>query len=259
MTNADMGFFALQPSVLGNLLQRLNPGHQSSKSLDSDLSSTLALALCQPQIQSILQRVATLQANLAAVDIQTLSAWWSAQTRGAPFGAAVSADGLEVAQEPTLSEWSDFAQDWLSQRGEAGRAGEGAAMTLRQAVLGTLLSATFKDCSLFLRLSPSEPSSSNTAVGVAQDQTATASTQGDKTTSKEAPYADEAVLKQINASKGDQTDVKSKGAEKAVPFGYTIRLIDLDVKPIEKLPYYLKLEDDIEKTFSQWKEKVGLS
>ena len=67
------------------------------------------------------------------------------------------------------------------------------------------------------------------------------------------------MLKQINASKGDQTDVKSKGAEKAVPFGYTIRLIDLDVKPIEKLPYYLKLEDDIGKTFSQWKEKVGLS
>lgn len=150
-------------------------------------------ALCAP-----LARLRFLQSRLDALDVEGLANWWRLQT-GAPFGEAGRCP--ELLAEPTLEEYEAFVADFLASEGEG-------TLTLRQATLAFLLSASFKDCSLIVRCVP-------TSKGAVDEDTGRT-------------------------------------------FEYTLKLIDLDPKPIDRLGHYEKLDGDIVKSFAGWAEKAGV-
>ena len=74
------------------------------------------------------------QRMLDSLDIEGLSQLWSRIHPDLPFG--------EKEPQPSLTEWDDFVRIYSS----------GGESSLRYHIFAYLLSATFKDCSVILRL-----------------------------------------------------------------------------------------------------------
>ncbi|OSD08524.1 hypothetical protein PYCCODRAFT_1441388 [Trametes coccinea BRFM310] len=121
----------------------------------------------------VLHTLSTLQRTLDALDVEGLAHLWArARGAGVPLGAG--------EREPDVREWAAFVQRYLArqrqQQGDGGGWGGGGGASengaedrheeeeeedeLRDALLGYLLSASFKDCSLIVRMPPASPSPS---------------------------------------------------------------------------------------------------
>ncbi|CAO1638498.1 unnamed protein product [Sympodiomycopsis kandeliae] len=114
-------------------------------------------------------------------------------------------------------------------------------MNLRQGLIGTLLSATFKDCSLFFRLSSSSSSTISPQSSNQLSSMTVTSTTEDNTQSNQGSY--------LSSSTG-QNDTQTDN----IPFGYAVKVIDVDLKPLSKFHNWVKLDQEIEDGYQQWKE-----
>ena len=99
----------------------------------------------------LLRTLATLQRTLDALDIEGLSALWSlnpshGHQENIPVGWR--------SPEPTIEEWVSFTAEYLRSGREYDRfdLSKMGATRLRYWMLAYLMSATFKDCSMILRL-----------------------------------------------------------------------------------------------------------
>lgn len=81
----------------------------------------------------MLRTLARLQRTLDALDIEGLATFW---------------DDAPVGTDPTLAEWSDFISVYLASPAPP----PAASAHLRHHALAYLLSATFKDCSVIVRV-----------------------------------------------------------------------------------------------------------
>ncbi|KAI0780601.1 inositol-pentakisphosphate 2-kinase [Trametes elegans] len=122
----------------------------------------------------VLHTLGTLQRTLDALDVEGLAALWAALRPGDGAGAALELGRGE--RDPDIGEWARFVDEYLARRdalaeeqlGKAGQVGEGEGEEeeeeegrvhateeeLRFRLAAYLLSASFKDCSLILRLKP---------------------------------------------------------------------------------------------------------
>lgn len=94
----------------------------------------------------LMPALARLQRTLDSLDIEGLSALWT-RVRG---------PDLKLGQgesEPTLDEWQTFANEYLT-RSHVPSGVDPQEEELRYHLLAYLMSATFKDCSVILRLPP---------------------------------------------------------------------------------------------------------
>lgn len=135
----------------------------------------------------LLPTLARLQSSLDALDIEGLSSQFGLRLddSSAPPSPLLSA-------QPSLDDW----KLWLAMRSSPG-----ASSSPLIAILSYLLSATFKDCSIFIRLAPS-------------------------------------------------TD----GSE---PYTTSVKAIDLDPKPLNRLPKYYDLDRRIVQTWSAMLKQQG--
>ncbi|KAH9901480.1 inositol-pentakisphosphate 2-kinase [Cubamyces lactineus] len=148
---------AADPTSLTPLAEQLFPGSQVSSSAtppatpdalrDAFTSAILPLLQHTP----VLRTLARLQRTLDALDVEGLAALW-ARLRGAdvPLGHG--------EPDPGMGEWAAFVGAYLARErregeGEGEESGESEA-ELRYRILAYLLSASFKDCSIILRLPP---------------------------------------------------------------------------------------------------------
>lgn len=218
----------------------------------ANLLSALVPALIEAPV---LSRLSSLQRALDPLDVEGLSNWWRAQTR-CEFGSAPST-APELLAPPTIDEWAEIAQGLVDREQRAAKGEEDeSALTLRQATLAFLLSATFKDCSLFVRLSASSapastsgPSSeASRAPGPSESAIASHSLTATLSPSErpDAPFADTA-----------SAPATVMGRTSRQRFGYTMKLIDLDPKPLEKLAHYERLDKEIVQAFARFVEKFG--
>lgn len=245
-------------SSIQPLLASLSNSTQSaSSSVVDTLASILTQVVSSNQVKEILSRLARLQASLAPIDLESLSTWFSAQTRSdssTPF-ATTNADHSDLIASPALDEFATYAQDWLALQASQSQGDREAdvALTLRQAIIGTVLSATFKDCSLFLRLSPRHANTPTAAQQqhTVQAETVTAATEyedteGTGTSRDDAPYLSRTAQASPSTASHDQ-----------IPFGYTVKIIDVDPKPVDKLPHWLSLERQIEQAYAEWTKRAS--
>ncbi|KIJ44280.1 hypothetical protein M422DRAFT_30421 [Sphaerobolus stellatus SS14] len=117
-----------------NLFQKLHGTHQVFN-LEQFCGAFVeaAFPLIMKDLISILGR---LQRTLDPLDIEGLRELWGRQYQAIHIG--------EGEPEPTLGDWESFIQKYIS----------GDDSSLRYHLLAYLLSATFKDCSVILRLHP---------------------------------------------------------------------------------------------------------
>ena len=205
-----------QPTSLSPLTAQLFPSSLSSPSSPSDsippalthtptetrdafTAALLPLLLHTP----VLRTLATLQRTLDALDVEGLSALWAALR---PADAHTLGAG-----EPDLDmeDWTAFVDEYLARRQTQARAGGESVSTdadakpeneLRYRLAAYLLSASFKDCSIILRMRP-----------------------------------------RSELAEGEKVGEKVESAE---PAG-TVTVIDLDVKSIDRLPKWAKLDREI--------------
>lgn len=126
--------------MLETLGVRLKVLHTLDSQVPVDLSSALQAVLV-PILRSspLLARLKYLQSSLDPLDIEGLTSVLSSKSPSLPL------------QEPTIPEWISWKESWTTNE---------LAPKDRDPVdlvLAYLLSATFKDCSIFIRLSPSHP------------------------------------------------------------------------------------------------------
>ena len=116
----------------------------------------------------LLRTLATLQRTLDALDIEGLSALWTLNPshdhqENIPVGWR--------SPEPTIEEWVSFTAEYL----EGGREYDSFDLSkmeggrLRYWMLAYLMSATFKDCSMILRLSGDETDGKDTITAIDLD------------------------------------------------------------------------------------------
>ncbi|OCH86905.1 hypothetical protein OBBRIDRAFT_890169 [Obba rivulosa] len=146
------------PDSIRPLAERLSYGSTSAipdlTNLRQKFISSLLLVLLDSPILGILS---TLQRTLDSLDIEGLSALWT------QVHTSIDSDTPrrfgEGAAEPTFEEWSQFIDMYLARTPEAdtGPTVQSNTAQLRYHLLAYLLSATFKDCSVIVRMLPPGP------------------------------------------------------------------------------------------------------
>lgn len=133
---------------------------------DEDVSTIrdlFATALVQPLLDTpILRILSELQRNLDALDIEGLAKLWrkvesAASMHGGADSASIAPLGhkssFDLISDPSISDWNDFLDDYLSsERKKDMDHDHPSPEDLRHHLLAYLLSATFKDCSVIVRL-----------------------------------------------------------------------------------------------------------
>ena len=155
--------------ILSRLINGINSGEASSL---GDLRSPFASRVTDLLIRSpLLTALAQLQRTLDALDIEGLDEYWKryhGSLQNSHDGTSLPSLG-DYEPEPTLEEWEVFTTTYLEK--SARDAGDPKTSPvdnqtiskeeLRYHILAHLMSATFKDCSIILRLpSKSLPHSS---------------------------------------------------------------------------------------------------
>ncbi len=157
------------------------PAHTLTETRDAFTAAILPLLLHTP----VLRTLATLQRTLDALDVEGLAALWAALR---PDDAHKLGKG---EADPDMDAWTRFVDEYLARQAGAGESADDALPTedeLRYRLAAYLLSASFKDCSVILRMPP-----------------------------------------------------RSEGAEHTG----TVTVIDLDVKSIDRLSKWAKLDNEI--------------
>lgn len=162
-----MNAHQLSSSFVDSVLPHLLPFEgQSSNSNATSFASSLAPP------PPVLHHLARLQASLDALDVRGL--WNRIEKESTSTGGNLKKS--ELFSEPTIEEYQEIAEMWLLHNKESDqdplhRPGSISSfnqtpkesdyvfiskLTLRQSILAFLLSASFKDCSLFISLTPSD-------------------------------------------------------------------------------------------------------
>jgi inositol-pentakisphosphate 2-kinase len=161
----------------------------TDSSADSLITEVLVSALLKSPILSTLSH---LQSSLDPLDIEGLE-----QAISSELGVEISnpdLDASSLGSQPTLEEWKEFLAIYQTSSTSIEK------LPLRQQILAFLLSATFKDCSIIVRITK-------------------------------------------NSETGEmETKVKA---------------IDLDPKPIKKLPHWFELDKRIVETWSEMLDELG--
>lgn len=142
----------------------------SSSESDGDPASGFASRFTPILLASpVLPRLAALQASLDPLDIEGLAARVRDELGLDLYRADLAED--EVAStlggQPTTQEWQAWLERWLERASAPAPPNEQDA-PLRDLVLAYLLSATFKDCSIFIRVD-SPPFPANIATTLSAD------------------------------------------------------------------------------------------
>ncbi|KAI0094412.1 inositol-pentakisphosphate 2-kinase [Irpex rosettiformis] len=125
----------------------VRPQHFGDPTL-SDLRDAFTAALLPALLQTpILQKLSNLQQTLDPLDIEGLTALWSeaSETAIPPLGQGLA--------EPTLSDWDAFLDVYHTKHSTMDHDHPDVA-NLRYYCLAYLLSASFKDCSIMIRVKP---------------------------------------------------------------------------------------------------------
>ncbi|RDX56425.1 inositol-pentakisphosphate 2-kinase [Lentinus brumalis] len=156
------------------------PVHTLTELRDAFTAAILPLLLHTP----VLRTLATLQRTLDALDVEGLAALWAALR---PDDAHKLGTG---EADPDMDAWTRFVDEYLARQAGAGESADALPTEdeLRYRLAAYLLSASFKDCSVILRMPP-----------------------------------------------------RSEGAEHTG----TVTVIDLDVKSIDRLSKWAKLDNEI--------------
>ncbi|KZT52737.1 hypothetical protein CALCODRAFT_501925 [Calocera cornea HHB12733] len=141
--------------------ERVDPSHPGSLArlercfpLSSAKQALLARLLPLLLLSPILQRLKHLQRTLDPWDIEGLSALSRALHPSSPLG--------EGQTQPRMGEWEAFVREYLAGKGPT-EEDKGGEEELRWWVMAYTLGATFKDCSLIVRLPlPVGPSAAET-------------------------------------------------------------------------------------------------
>lgn len=113
---------------------------------------------------AVLHALSTLQRTLDALDIEGLSVLWSLAHQSGAAQAAAGADNVPTPPlgagfaEPTLADWQTFLDIYLTKHTQMDHTHPDAA-NVRYYCMAYLLSATFKDCSLIIRIPRDAPGS----------------------------------------------------------------------------------------------------
>ncbi|KAK0548411.1 hypothetical protein OC846_004484 [Tilletia horrida] len=225
-----------------------------TKALGAVHSSTEADLFAQvmtPHLLSspVLRRLAHLQSALDPLDIEGLAKLWQNQT-GADFGSISKHSDSFLLRDPSVDEYEDVVQ-WFFAREEALAQGATAGAdvtgaTLRQLTLAYLLSATFKDCSLFVRLVPTE--------GNGSDWSANGTPDGDG----DITITDAASASRAEGATATNSNNNNKQVDTSSRFEAEFKVIDLDPKPMDKLSKYFHMDAEIVSGFNTWAAEVGL-
>lgn len=206
----------------------------------------------------VLPRLAALQASLDPLDIEGLAQRVLVETGLDLYDDhAKDDDGVEVEEklggQPDVQEWREWLERWQQQQqrpigppnpsdlkqhddANAGPSRGSIPITLRDQVLAYLLSATFKDCSVFIRLSglsplpPSPPQPPPT-------------TTSSSTTAQ--PHQPQRHHKEDDGPLAIATAALSPSVE--------IKVIDLDPKPLARLGKYARMDRDL---VEHWRRNV---
>lgn len=136
-----------------------------------DIREAFAAALARPLIETpVLKILSRLQRDLDALDIEGLSALWKKTESSVPLYRTTFASFFEQnahdeppttplgvsslflqSPEPEISDWIDFLDAYLVDKPNLDHS-HPSSEHLRYYLLAYLLSATFKDCSIIVRL-----------------------------------------------------------------------------------------------------------
>ncbi|BGP54101.1 hypothetical protein JCM8202_003101 [Rhodotorula sphaerocarpa] len=230
----------------------------ASSATATDPASAFARLLLPILLRSpVLPRLKHLQSSLDPLDIEGLALRLRtefgidvyAMPGGEKEGGVAADRDKQLAErlggQPSVEEWAGWLEGWrarsspeLTAAGSAssaeaapapaaaqpGPVGGTISQEPRDLVLAYLLSATFKDCSIFIRLPfPPPPAATSSMAPYISSPTASPHTDADATLDKQANAA---------ASARD-------------PEGVQIRVIDLDPKPLARLGKYARLDREI--------------
>jgi len=102
----------------------------------------------------VLGIVSKLQRDLDALDIEGLSQLWKLANPSTPIGI----DSLGLSPEPSITDWIDFLDRYLAPDRPVLDHSNPLPENLQEYLMSYLLSATFKDCSIIVKLDFLEPS-----------------------------------------------------------------------------------------------------
>jgi inositol-pentakisphosphate 2-kinase len=109
-------------------------------------------ALCDTLLQSpVLGIISRLQRTLDVLDIEGLSKLWRAAQLESSADKQIPPLG-ESQAEPSITDWVDFVTDFESIKMREMDHDQSRTENIRYYLLAYLLSATFKDCSIIVRL-----------------------------------------------------------------------------------------------------------
>ena len=128
----------------------------------STICDRFAKTLFRPLIETpVLRMLSDLQCNLDMLDIEGLSKLWRlAESSQLPEMSSSTSPCTPIGEsspfisspEPTLSDWVDFLDSYLSPTKAKLDHSNPLPENLRYYLLAQLLSGTFKDCSIIIRL-----------------------------------------------------------------------------------------------------------
>lgn len=142
----------------------------------SDVKEAFISALVSPLLgTAALQRISHLQRTFDPFDIEGLSELWHRASNGAEGGHSVTVNDESASHpktdmttclfsEPTMDDWEEFVDKFLSSEMSHPDYSNLDSSHLRHYLLAYLLSATFKDCSVIIRLNFLGTESNNGAV-----------------------------------------------------------------------------------------------
>lgn len=124
------------------------------------IRDVFAEALARPLLQTkVLRILSDLQRNLDVLDIEGLSKLWKeaelAALKQSDLGSTTPLGGNSPHipnSDPSIFDWTKFLDIYTSSRRENLNHDEPSLKDLRYYLLAYLLSATFKDCSIIVRL-----------------------------------------------------------------------------------------------------------
>ncbi|RPD80396.1 hypothetical protein L226DRAFT_500870 [Lentinus tigrinus ALCF2SS1-7] len=122
------------------------PAHTLNEARDAFTAALLPLLLHTP----VLRTLATLQRTLDALDVEGLAALWAGLR---PDDAHKLGKG---ETDPDMDAWTRFVDEYLVRQAGDGESGDAVPTEdeLRYRLAAYLLSASFKDCSIILRMRP---------------------------------------------------------------------------------------------------------
>ncbi|KAJ3541092.1 hypothetical protein NM688_g6133 [Phlebia brevispora] len=153
---------SLRPSSLGPLAKHF-PRSVAEEATLSKLQGDFVAALIPLLLGTpVLRILSTLQRTLDALDIEGLSALWAAAHQSA--AVQVAADPASVAvpplgaglTEPTIADWQAFLDIFLTKHAQMDHDHPDSA-NVKYYCMAYILSASFKDCSIILRIPQDGP------------------------------------------------------------------------------------------------------